>query len=103
MAFIDENKFLIEEKIVPPPQSARIVISGIPAFIPLSGMIDIEKERMRINTILENAKLEKEKLEKKLKSQFSERAPKELVQQERQKLEELDIKIEQFEDQLKLL
>ncbi|MBY9009944.1 MAG: class I tRNA ligase family protein, partial [Candidatus Lokiarchaeota archaeon] len=103
MAFIDEDKFIIEEKIIPPPQSARIVLSGIPAFIPLSGMIDIEKEKKRIQISLENAKLEKSKIEKKLQSQFSERAPKELVERERQKLEELGIKIDQFEDQLKIL
>ncbi|MHA1105024.1 MAG: valine--tRNA ligase [Promethearchaeota archaeon] len=103
MAFIDEEKFIIDNKIVPPPQSARIVLSGIPAFIPLSGMIDIEKEKIRIQTSLEKTKLEKSKLEKKLQSQFSERAPEELVERERQKLEELKFKIDQFEDQLKLL
>ncbi|MBY9019399.1 MAG: class I tRNA ligase family protein, partial [Candidatus Lokiarchaeota archaeon] len=103
MAFIDEEKFIIDEKIVPPPQSARIVLSGIPAFIPLSGMIDIEKEKIRIQTSLEKAKLEKSKIEKKLQGQFSERAPEELVERERQKLEELQFKIDQFEDQLKIL
>jgi valyl-tRNA synthetase len=103
MAFIDEEKFIIDEKIVPPPQSARIVLSGIPAFIPLAGMIDVEKERIRIKTFLEKAKLEKSKLEQKLQGQFSERAPKDLVDKERQKLEELGIKIDQFEDQLNFL
>ena len=103
MAFIDENKFIIDKKIVPPPQSARIVLSGIPAFVPLSGMIDLEKEKARINTSLEKARKEANKIDKKLKSQFSERAPKELVEKERQNLEELRIKIEQLEDQLKML
>jgi len=103
MAFIDEEKFIIGEKIVPPPQSARIVLRGIPAFIPLSGMIDVEKERIRIQTSLEKAKLEISKIEKKLQGQFSKRAPEELVEKERQRLEELKIKIDQFEDQLKIL
>ena len=103
MAFIDESKFIIDEKIVPPPQSARIVLSGIPAFIPLSGMIDTEKERIRIQTSLDKAKLEKSKIDRKLHGQFSERAPKELVEKEIQKREELKIKIDQFEDQLKIL
>jgi valyl-tRNA synthetase len=103
MAFVDENKFIIDKKIVPPPQSARIVLSGIPAFIPLAGMIDIEKEKARIQTSLEKSKKEVAKIEKKLQSQFSERAPKELVEKEKQNLEELRIKIEQLEDQLKIL
>jgi valyl-tRNA synthetase len=103
MAFIDENNFKIEKKIVPPSQSARIVLSGIPAFVPLSGMIDIEKEKARIKTSLEKSKKEALSIEKKLQSQFSERAPKELVAKERQKLEELEIKINQLEDQLQIL
>ena len=103
MAFIDENNFIIDKEIVPPPQSARIVLSGIPAFIPLAGMIDIEKERARIQTSLKKAKEDANKLDKKLQSQFSERAPKELVDNERKNLEELRIKIEQLEDQLKIL
>jgi valyl-tRNA synthetase len=103
MAFINEDKFLIKKKIDPPPQSARIVIGGTPAFVPLSGMIDIEKEKERIQTSLEKVSEEKLKLEKKLKSPFSERAPKKLVQRERQRLEELQIQIEQFEEQMKIL
>jgi valyl-tRNA synthetase len=103
MAFINEEKFLTEKKIVPPPQSARIVIGGTPAFIPLSGMIDTEKEKERIQTSLEKVREEKLKLEKKLKSPFSERAPEELVQRERQRLDELQIQIEQYEEQMKIL
>ena len=103
MAFINEEKFLIGKKINPPPQSARIVIGGTPAFIPLSGMIDIEKEKIRIQTSLEKVREDKLKLEKKLKSPFSERAPEELVQREWQRLEELQIQIEQFEEQMKIL
>jgi len=103
MAFIDEDKFIIDKKIVPPPHSARIVLSGIPAFVPLPAWIDFEKEKTRINTALDKSKKEANKIEKKLQSQFSKRAPKELVEKEEQNLEELKIKIEQFEDQLKLL
>ncbi|MHA2087926.1 MAG: hypothetical protein ACW972_06605, partial [Promethearchaeota archaeon] len=103
MAFIDEDKFILDKKIIPPPQSVRIVLSGIPAFVPLSGIIDIEKEKARIKTVLDKSKSKAITIEKKLQSQFSERAPKELVEKERQNLEELRIKIEQLEDQLKLL
>ena len=103
MGFINEEKFIIDTKIDPPPQSARIVLGGIPAFIPLFGMIDFEKEKERISTSLEKVKEEKLKIEKKLKTPFSERAPEELVQRERQRLEELEIQIEQYEEQLKIL
>ncbi|GAF67387.1 unnamed protein product, partial [marine sediment metagenome] len=103
MAFIDEDKFVIDKKIVPPPHSARIVLSGIPAFVPLPKTVDIGKEKVRINTALDKAKTEANKIEKKLQSQFSERAPEELVAKERQNLEELKIKIKQLEDKLEIL
>ncbi|MFW9895652.1 MAG: hypothetical protein ACFFD7_07600, partial [Candidatus Thorarchaeota archaeon] len=103
MAFIDENNFAIEKKVTPPPQSARIVLQGIPAFIPLTGMIDLEKERTRIDNALEKAQKDIDKIEKKLQSEFSRRAPKELVEREKQNLEELKIKAEQLTDQLEML
>jgi len=65
--------------------------------------VDIGKEKVRINTALDKAKTEANKIEKKLQSQFSERAPEELVAKERQNLEELKIKIKQLEDKLEIL
>ncbi|MFW9822707.1 MAG: valine--tRNA ligase [Candidatus Thorarchaeota archaeon] len=103
MAYIDENNFVIEKKVAPPPQSVRLVLQGIPAFIPLAGMIDLEKERTRIDNALEKTQKDINKIEKKLKSEFSRRAPKELVEREQQNLEELKIKAEQLTDQLEML
>ena len=103
MAYIDEKNFKIESQITPPPQTARIVLRGIPAFIPLKGMIDFDKQKARVKSFLEKTTKQIENIEKKLKSQFSERAPKDLVEKEKQKLSELKIKVEQLEDQLKIL
>ncbi len=103
MAFIDKEKFKIATKITPPTQSARVVLRGIPAFVPLAGMIDFDKQRTRVKISLEKTKNKIRSIEKKLQSQFSERAPKELVEKETQNLAELKIKIEQLEDQLKIL
>lgn len=103
MAYIDEENFKIEAKITPPPQAARIILRGIPAFIPLKGTIDFDKQKARINSILHKTVKQIENIEKKLKSQFSERAPAELVEKEKQKLSELQIKVDQLKDQLKIL
>ena len=103
MAYIDENNFKIESKITPPPQAARIVLRGIPAFIPLKGMIDFEKQKARVKSFLVKTVKQIKIIEKKLNSQFSKRAPIELVEKEKQKLSELKIKVEQLEDQLKIL
>ena len=103
MAFIDDNKFIIKKDITPPPQSIRIVLHGIPAFIPLSGMIDIEKQKSRIRNVLDKSNAEFKKIEKKLQSEFATKAPKDLVDSERQKLEALRVKIDQFKDQIETL
>lgn len=103
MAYIDKEKFKIESKITPPPQAARIVLRGIPGFIPLKGMIDFDKQRVRVTTSLEKTTKKMKSIEKKLQSQFVERAPKELVEKEKQNLSDLKIKIEQLIDQLKIL
>jgi valyl-tRNA synthetase len=103
MAYIDEKNFKIDSKITPPSQSARIVLRGIPAFIPLKGMIDFEKQKARIKSFLDKTTKKINHIEKKLQSQFSERAPKELVKKEKQNLSDLKIKVQQLEDQLKIL
>jgi valyl-tRNA synthetase len=103
MAYIDKEKFKIESKITPPTQAARIILRGIPAFIPLKGMIDFDKQRARVASSLEKTKNKMKNIEKKLQSQFAERAPKELVEKEKQNLNDLKIKIEQLEEQLKIL
>ena len=66
MAFIDESKFIIDKKIEPPLPSAKFVLSGIPAFVPLPSTVDRETEKARIQTTLEKAKKEALKIEKKL-------------------------------------
>jgi len=103
MAHINEEDFKIEPKITPPSQAARIVLRGIPAFIPLKGMIDFDKQKARVRSFLEKTITKIRSIEKKLKSPFSERAPKDLVEREKQKLSDLKIKVEQLEDQLKIL
>ena len=103
MAYIDEEKFKIESKITPPPQAARIILKGIPAFIPLKGIIDFDKQRNRVTSSLEKTTKKIINLEKKLQSQFTERAPKDLVEKEKQNLSDLKIKIEQLKEQLKIL
>jgi len=103
MAFIDEKKFKIESEITPPPQTARIVLRGIPAFIPLKGMIDFDKQKARVKSILKKTTKKIENSEKKLKSPFSERAPEELVEKEKQKLSELKVKVDQLKEQLSIL
>jgi valyl-tRNA synthetase len=55
-------------------------------YIPLSGMLDLEAERMRLNKELADTLAQIERLEKLLGSDFANKAPSAVVQKERQRL-----------------
>ncbi len=102
MANIDEDKYEIAAKIAAPDQSARLIIHGISAFVPLAGMIDMDKERSRIQKTIDKSQKMIDKIKKKLQSDFAKRAPAKLVEEEEAKLEEYSLKIQQLEEQLKI-
>ena len=103
MANVDPTQFVIAKSITPPDQAAHIVLHGITAYIPLHGIIDLEAEKARMQKQI--AKVDKlmEKITKKLSSDFAKRAPKELVDKEREKFVDAEHKKEQLMDQLKML
>ena len=70
-----------------PQQAVTAVIQGIEIFLPLKGLIDIEKETARLNKELSKVNQEIERLEKKLNNQgFLSKAPAEVVEKEKEKL-----------------
>jgi valyl-tRNA synthetase len=55
-------------------------------YVPLSGMLDIEEERKRLEKELANTLVQIERLEKLLGSDFANKAPAAVVQKERERL-----------------
>ena len=100
MAKIDPAKLSIAKKIDAPKQSAKIVLHNIAGYIPLAGMIDLEKEKERVTKQLEKVEKFIQKINKKLNSDFAKRAPKELIDKENEKLEEYKHKKAEMEEQL---
>ncbi len=71
------------------------------AYMPMEGLIDVESERARIGKEIEKIKIEKKKSEGKLgNSNFVDRAPAEVVEQEKARLEEWSVKLAQLEEML---
>ncbi|HEY2382120.1 MAG TPA: valine--tRNA ligase, partial [Terriglobia bacterium] len=67
--------------------SARAVAGGLSLEVPLAGLIDVETERARLKKELEKAQREIDGLERKLsQASFIERAPKEVVEENRRRL-----------------
>ena len=77
---------------------------GLRVYIKLCDVIDIVKEQERLKKELKTLKSYITSLQKKLKnSEFVAKAPESVVAEEKQKYEEAKIKLEKFEEQLKVL
>lgn len=85
-------------------KSAGAVASGVEIYLPLAGLIDVAKEKARLEKDLGEAKRYLDVLENKLGNKsFLVNAPKELVEGEKEKLEVQKEKVKKIKDQLKSL
>ncbi|MDK2820999.1 MAG: valyl-tRNA synthetase [Clostridia bacterium] len=85
----------------PPSKAAAAVTSGVQIFLPLAGLIDLEKEQARLEKELKNTITNLEKVEKKLaNSAFREKAPEAVVAKEEAKAEELKAKVKALNQRL---
>jgi valyl-tRNA synthetase len=87
------------------PEKAVVqVIPGVELFLPVEGLIDVEKESERIKKEIGKLAKDLERTEKKLgNSEFLERAPEDVVQKERDKFDELSFQRKKMEDVLQKL
>jgi valyl-tRNA synthetase len=73
-------------------------------YLPMEGLIDVEAERGRISKEIEKIKIEVKKCEGKLgNASFVDRAPPEVVEQEKARLAEWQTKLKQLQDMLDAL
>ncbi len=96
------KKLVVDKNITKPAYSASSLIEDVEIFIPLAGLIDMDKEKKRLKVNWQ--KLEKEilVLEKRLsKPHFLEKAPPEIVQKEKEKREVLLRKSDRLKKRLK--
>jgi valyl-tRNA synthetase len=92
------------KNIARPKNSALIVSSGFEIFVPLEGLIDIDKEKKRLSKEIENAQAEIARTASKLENQnFIKRAPAQEVEKIKARLNEAKQKIETINGNLKFL
>jgi len=104
LARLDDEAFQITDTLPEPPKhSARILLPELTAYIPLEGLVDLDKEQKRIQKQLEKVKKQILQLQKKLASPFVEKADPQLVEHERNRLVELEEKQAQVAEQLSFL
>ena len=104
LARLDSEKLVMSTQIERlPEESVPLVVGPLQAYLPLAGMVDREKEQERLEKELSSANAQIERLEGLLAGPFSERAPSEVVQGEREKLEGMRETASRLEEQLQAL
>jgi valyl-tRNA synthetase len=95
------SAFSINESAARPKSSATAVVGGATLFVPLEGIIDFDKETMRlekeINKLLKELKAVSKKLEN---ENFLNKAPREVVEQVRAKHSGLEEKQQKLQSNL---
>lgn len=98
------EKIEIKKSGEKPPQSAGAVVSDTEIYLPLAYLVDIEKERSRLEKELTSAKEHLVSLEKRLANKnFVAQAPRELVAAEREKMQLQKEKVKKIKAQLESL
>jgi valyl-tRNA synthetase len=91
LAHLDLERFEVAKVLGQPPvDSVPLVVGNVEAYLPLSGMVDLEVELDRVNRELENVEGQIDRLKELLAGPFSSRAPKDIVEKEAEKLAALE-------------
>jgi len=99
------SKVIVEKSVTKPPSSATAVISGgVEVYVPLAGLIDIDKEKERLTKNLDKAIADLDRVEKRLADEaFISKAPENIIAKERERkadIEALKTKLEKNLDML---
>jgi valyl-tRNA synthetase len=91
MAKVDE--LTIAEGAAKPPASVAAGLASVEIYLPLTGVVDIEAEKKRLGKDLDKITRECAKVEGRLKdARFVEKAPSDVVEQERNRYNEMSDK-----------
>ncbi len=101
LAHLDASQLELVEHLDQKPENAvGLVASGVEVYLPLSGMVDLEAEKVRIHNELAEVQKQIERLETLLDSPFAQKAPAKVVDVEREKLRTFFLTAEKLRSQL---
>lgn len=94
----------IAHRITRPPQSASAMVNNIEIFVPLAGLIDVKKERKRLEKQLHQAEQNLTAANQKLQNgKFLKNAPNSVVEKEKLKKTELEKRVQKLRENLSFL
>ena len=95
---------VLEDGAAKPENAMAAIVSGVEVYLPLKGLIDVEKEKARLEKELANLVGEEKRLGGKLANEgFVKKAPPAVVEKEREKLEAAREKKKAVEERLAYL
>ena len=102
LAQLDPERITFLKKLDHKSQGQISLVAGpVEIYLPLSGLVDLKEEKSRLSAELDNIQGQIKRLEGLLTSPFAQKAPKEVVDQEREKLSSYQDTARTLEDQLK--
>jgi valyl-tRNA synthetase len=91
------DEFVVDANVSKPKASASAVVKGCDIFIPLEGLIDLDVERARIEKEMTRLSSSLESVKKKLSNEsFVAKAPADVIERERTKMNDWEKAIEKF-------
>ncbi len=103
LARIDPEALSIADSLAPPEQAAAVVVGDVVVYLPLAGLVDLKAERERLTKALTEIEERIARSEGLLAGEFAQKAPKQIVQRERDKLTDLQVEKVKLEGQLAVL
>jgi valyl-tRNA synthetase len=99
---LDASRLEIHEELRSRPEMSLPLVAGpIEVYLPLEGMVDLDKEHKRLEKELSEAESHVARLEKLLAGDFANKAPAPVVAKEREKLSAYKETAEKLKSQLK--
>ncbi|MGB2965687.1 MAG: valine--tRNA ligase [Anaerolineales bacterium] len=104
LAQLDQDQITIQESIVEKLQDQIALVTGpVEIYLPLSGLVDLKEEKARLTAESSEIRDQIKRLEELLSSPFTQKAPPEVVNKEREKLTGYQETAKTLEDQLQNL
>jgi valyl-tRNA synthetase len=100
LAKLDPAQLTIQPTMEPPTQAATIVVGETVCYLPLAGLIDLAAERARLSSELAAIEGRIAHSEGLLAGEFAQKAPQHIVQQERDKLADLQTEQAKLKERL---
>lgn len=89
LAKLDPAELVIRPTLEPPSQAANVIIGEVIAYLPLAALVNLDAERERLRKALSDLDQRIARSQALLASEFAQKAPTHVVEQERRKLSEL--------------